>query len=94
VAICGVILWSRWDQTKKEKRARAKAPKILGEQQQLMLQDQSLTGIMERVRLPVSAENKSWLTGFYVLLIIAVILIVVGIITDQFHIVNLIIKMG
>jgi len=94
VAICGVILWSRWDQAKKERRARAKAPKILSEQQQLLLQDQSLTGIMERVRLPVSAEDKSWLTGFYVLLVLAVIFVIVGIITDQFHIVNLIIKMG
>ncbi len=94
VAICGVILWSRWDQRKKEKRARAKAPKILSDQQQQMLQVQSLTGIMERVRRPVSAEDKSWLTGFYVLLVIAVIFMILGIVTDQFHIVNLIIKMG
>jgi len=94
VAICGVILWSRWDQTKKGRRTRVKAPKILSDQQQQMLQDQSLTRIMDRVRLPVSAEDKTWLTGFYVVLILAVIFVIVGIVTGQFHIVNLIIKMG
>jgi hypothetical protein len=46
------------------------------------------------VRQPVSTEDKSWQVGFYVLLILAVIFIIVGIFTDQFNIVNLIIKMG
>jgi hypothetical protein len=94
LGICGVIIWQRWDQTKKERRARTKSPKILSEQQQQMLQDQSLTRIMERVSLPISAEDKTWLKGFYVVLILAVIFVIVGIVTGQFTIVNLIIKMG
>jgi hypothetical protein len=94
VTICIVVLWERWSRIKKGKRARAKTPLILSDQQQQMLQTQSLTRVLARVRQPVSTEDKSWQVGFYVLLILAVIFIIVGIFTDQFNIVNLIIKMG
>ncbi len=94
MAIGGVIVWVRWDETKKERRSRAKPPLILSGQQQQLLLTQRLTGIMDRLRHPLSEEDESWRIGFYVLMSIAIIFIIVGILVDQFDIINLIIRMG
>jgi hypothetical protein len=92
LAICVILFWMRWGQTRKERRARAKPPIILSDQQPLLTQ--RLTGVLAQMRRPASAEAESWWTGFYVLLILGVILTIVGILTNQFQIINLIIKMG
>jgi hypothetical protein len=92
LAICGIIFWMRWNQTRKERRAGTKPPLILSGQQPLLTQ--RLSGVLAQMRRPASAEAGSWWTGFYALVILGVILIIVGIVTDQFQIINLIIKMG
>jgi hypothetical protein len=93
LAIVAVIFWMRWDQARQEKHARAKPPIILSGQQQPLL-TQRLTGVLAQMRRPVSAEAESWWIGFYVLLILGVIFVIVGIVSSQFQIINLIIKMG
>jgi hypothetical protein len=92
LAICVIILWIRWDETRKERRAGAKPSIIMSSQQPLLTQ--RLTGVLAQMRRPASAETESWWIGFYVLLILGVIFTIVGIFTDQFQIINLIIKMG
>ena len=92
LAICCIIIWMRWDQTRKERRAGAKPPLILSGQQPLLTQ--RLTGVLAQMRRPASAEGGSWWVGFYVLLILGVIFTIVGILINQFQIINLIIKMG
>jgi hypothetical protein len=94
LAIIVIIFWVRWAQTRKERRAGAKPPMILSDQQPLLTQ--RLTGVLAQVRRPVSAEagTESWLIGFFVLTILGVIFTIVGILIDQFQIINLIIKMG
>jgi hypothetical protein len=94
LTIIVIIFWVRWAQTKKERPAGAKPPIILSDQQPLLTQ--RLTGVLAQVRRPVSAEagTESWLIGFFVLMILGVIFTVVGILIDQFQIINLIIKMG
>jgi hypothetical protein len=92
LAICGILLWMRWDQAGKERRAKAKPPIILSNQQPLLTQ--RLTGVLAQMRRPVSAEAGSWWIGFYVLLLLGVVFTILGILTNQFQIINLIIKMG
>ncbi len=94
LAIGVVILWARWAQTRKERLAAGTSARILSEQQQQLLLTQSLSGVIARLRHPVSEDDQSWQIGFWVLLILAVIFVIVGIWINQFNIVNLIIRMG
>jgi hypothetical protein len=92
LAICVIIFWMRWDQSRKGRGAGAKPPLILSGQQPLLTQ--RLTGVLAQMRRPASTEAESWWIGFYVLLILGVIFTIVGIFSNQFQIINLIIKMG
>ncbi len=94
VAIAIVILLARGAQARKERTVAAKPAVVLSSQQEQLLLTQSLSGVLARIRRPVSEDDQSWQIGFYVLLLIGVILLIVGIWTNQFNIVNLIIRMG
>lgn len=87
-----IIFWVRSSETRKERRTRAKPGIILSGQQPLLTQ--RLTGVLAQIRRPVAAEVESWQIGFVVLVILGVIFIIVGILLNQFQIINLIIKMG
>jgi hypothetical protein len=91
-AIAGVILWARWDLARRARRAREPGVILAGEQP--ALHAQRMTGILEQVRRPISAGGEQWWIGFYVLIIIGLVFAIIGLVTDQFQIINLIIKMG
>jgi hypothetical protein len=92
LAIIAIIFWVRSSEARKERRAKAKPAIILSGQQPLLTQ--RLTGVLAQVRRPVAAEAETWVIGFAVLMILGVIFIIVGILVNQFQIINLIIKMG
>lgn len=91
-AIAGVVLWARWDLGRKARHAREPG-RILGGEQPA-LHAQRMTGILEQVQRPVYTGVERWWIGFYVLIIVGLVFALIGIVTDQFQIVNLIIKMG
>ncbi len=90
--IVGVILWARWDLGRRAKRAREPGMILGGEQP--ALHAQRMTGILAQVSRPVSTGGERWWIGFYVLVIIGLVFTLIGLVTDQFQIINLIIKMG
>ena len=65
---------------------------LVGEQ--APLHAQRMTGILEQVQRPLTSASDRWWIGFYVLLILGLAFAIVGLVTDQFQIVNLIIRMG
>lgn len=92
VGIAAVILFARWDLGRRAKRAREPGMILGGEQP--ALHAQGMTGILAQVSRPISTGGERWWIGFYVLVILGLLFTLIGLVTDQFQIVNLIIKMG
>jgi hypothetical protein len=94
LTIAFIIFWVRWAEYRRGRRTKAKPALILSGQQLVLTQ--RLTGVLAQFQRPAPAGAKfeKWWIGFLVLMIIGVIFTIVGIFSDQFQIINLIIKMG
>jgi hypothetical protein len=95
IAAIGVVtLWAKWDLARKVRHAKAGQQRILAGDQ-MPLQPQWRSGMLAQLRRPVSSDAGCyWQIAFYVLVILGILLTIVGVITNQFQIINLIIRMG
>ncbi len=93
LGIGAVVVFARWDIGKRAKRAREAERRILANDR-APLQPQRVTGVLNRLARPAPSALGYWWIGFVILMILGVVLTIIGIVTDQFQIINLIIRMG
>ncbi len=91
-AIVIIVLWAKWDLGRRTRQIKSRGVILGGDQPSLYAQ--RMTGILEQVRRPVAAGAEGWLIGFYVLVALGLFFTIMAVLTNQFSIVNLIIRMG